>query len=469
MPGRRHFSTRVGFGAAVIAPALATALGAAFGTSGWGLAALACGAGFAAAALAWGLLSDRRAGPEVERALIALSEAAGIDAPRIGTDTDLARWATGAAARTGAQRSAAAINRAIFDATDAPVFATSASGSILLCNRAACEFLERAPREIVGRELGDFFSQSELLAAHGAARAGGMQRAQVRISREGVARTYQVFAAAAEVRGAAGIGVDAPGAVVVVTLRDVTELALAVQLKTDFVANASHELRTPLASIRGAVETLRDLGEEDAEMRARLVRMIAGNAERLEDLTRDLLDLSRLESPDAPAEVGPVDLAELARAVAGLLEGSAARKRVSIEAEIAPAAAHLRSDPRLLRVILRNLAENAVKFAYEGTTVRIVAGAVEGEGGGGMLRVRVIDRGIGIPLAQQARIFERFFQGDPARAGDAQVRGTGLGLAIVKHAVRTLGGTIAVESVWKEGTTMTVELPGCVAVDGAQG
>jgi len=166
-----------------------------------------------------------------------------------------------------------------------------------------------------------------------------------------------------------------------------------------------------------------------------------------------------------------VDLVELARAVAGLLEGSAARKRVTIEAEIAPDAARLESDPRLLRAILRNLVENAVKFAHEGTAVRITAEVVEparSDDSGGIaassanVRLRVIDRGIGIPLAQQQRIFERFFQGDPARTGDAQGRGTGLGLAIVKHAVRTLGGTIGVESVWQEGTTMTVELPGCV-------
>jgi signal transduction histidine kinase len=71
----------------------------------------------------------------------------------------------------------------------------------------------------------------------------------------------------------------------------------------------------------------------------------------------------------------------------------------------------------------------------------------------------VSDRGVGIPLAHQARIFERFYQVDPSRSGTAARRGTGLGLAIVKHAVKTLGGSIAVESVWQQGTTMTVELP----------
>ncbi len=473
MTGERNTSRNAAWAAVVMAPAVVCAVSAGAGAGPWTITGAVCGTAAAALFAGWRLGSDRGASGRAGAAVRAVGEAAGIVAP--AADSALEPWTREVVERVRAMRSGTALREAITDATDAPVFVTSTSGAIVFCNRAACEFLERRPDEVVGRELEDFFSQGELLAAHDAARDGGMHRGQVRIAREGVARTYQVLAGRAEVREGGGAG-----AVVVLTLRDITELSRAAQLKTDFVANASHELRTPLASIRGAVETLQELGEEDAEMRARLVRMIASNAERLEDLTRDLLDLSRLESPEAPAEIGPVDLAELVRAVAGLLEGSASRKRVTIEAEIEPGVARLESDPRLLRAILRNLIENAVKFAYERTAVRVVAEAAGGEPAGaddgrsaegeespapgalGTLRLRVIDRGMGIPLAQQQRIFERFYQGDPARTGDAQGRGTGLGLAIVKHAVRTLGGTIGVESVWKEGTTMTVELPGCV-------
>ncbi len=449
----------------VLGPALAAALAALLGLSGVALALVAV----AAALLALILASMTEAPePEAPADLSPLGEALGLPAPSLAGDAAAARWIESAAERARALRTTAVTRQAIFDATEAPMFATSGSGAILACNSAACVFLERAPEQVAGRELGDFFSQAELLELHNAARSGSLQRGQVRIARAGVVRIFQVFAAPAEVsvRGLPPGPGDDP--VVVLTLRDVTELAQAAQLKTDFVANASHELRTPLASIRGAVETLEDLGDDDPEMRARLVKMIAGNAERLEDLTRDLLDLSRLESPDAPAEIGPVDLAELSRSVAGLLETAAARRKVSIESQIAPEVARVESDRRLLTVILRNLVENASKFAYEGTAVQIVAEAIAPADGGSRagLRLRVIDRGIGIPLSQQARIFERFFQGDPARAGDTQPhaapRGTGLGLAIVKHAVRTLGGTIGVESVWKEGTTMTVEVPGCV-------
>jgi signal transduction histidine kinase len=108
--------------------------------------------------------------------------------------------------------------------------------------------------------------------------------------------------------------------------------------------------------------------------------------------------------------------------------------------------------------VVRNLIDNATKFAYERTAVVV---SVERLGPAG-IRIRVSDQGVGIPLGQQQRIFERFYQVDPSRAGFAVRRGTGLGLAIVKHAVKLLGGNIGVESVWKQGTTMTVELQNCL-------
>jgi signal transduction histidine kinase len=84
------------------------------------------------------------------------------------------------------------------------------------------------------------------------------------------------------------------------------------------------------------------------------------------------------------------------------------------------------------------------------------------DGGLAGVRLEVIDRGVGIPLDQQQRVFERYYQVDAARTPGQPRRGTGLGLAIVKHAVRRLGGTVRVQSLWQQGTTMIVELPGCV-------
>jgi two-component system phosphate regulon sensor histidine kinase PhoR len=343
------------------------------------------------------------------------------------------------------------------------------------------EFLGRARGEIVGRPLEELFTQTDVLALHAVAAGGRARRAQVRFARQGGVRVHQVSASPARVEGMEGEGTPATGSAsgsgsgsasgprptfgVVLTLRDVTELSSAVQLKTDFVANASHELRTPLSSLKGAIETLTDTGPEDEPIRQRLFRMLADNVARLEELTRDLLDLSRLESPDAPREIAPVRVADIPDLLLRDFGGVCAERRLAIAFDLAPGVDHIETDPKLLLLVLKNLVDNATKFAYEGSTVRVAARPLPpGEAGKRRgVRWEVIDRGVGIPLNAQQRIFERFYQVDVSRSGLSHRRGSGLGLAIVKHAVKLLGGTISVSSVWKEGTTMTVDLPDCLA------
>jgi two-component system phosphate regulon sensor histidine kinase PhoR len=258
-----------------------------------------------------------------------------------------------------------------------------------------------------------------------------------------------------------------------VTLRDVTELVKASELKADFAANASHELRTPIASIRGAAETLTGPARDDPAMLDRLTGMVAANAARLEALVNDLLDLSKLESADTPAAIAAVNLGDVVAGLREQFEAICIRKGLRIVAEIDPRAATIRTDPVLLDLILRNLVENATKFARDGTPVVVSAepapippdpvnpppAGLEGATG---VRIRVRDEGLGIPIAHQQRIFERFYQVDRARTGGSVQRGTGLGLAIVKHAARRLGGQVGVESVYQQGTTMVVELPRCL-------
>jgi two-component system phosphate regulon sensor histidine kinase PhoR len=111
-------------------------------------------------------------------------------------------------------------------------------------------------------------------------------------------------------------------------LRDVTELDQAVQVKTDFVANASHELRTPVAAIKGAAETLEGGAIEDRPMAARLVKMIQQQVAHLEEMLRDLLDLSRLETPDVPVTSEPVDMGATARALREMFEEDCRARRL---------------------------------------------------------------------------------------------------------------------------------------------
>lgn len=199
-------------------------------------------------------------------------------------------------------------------------------------------------------------------------------------------------------------------------------------------------------------------------MRARLSEMIATNVGRLEDLVRDLLDLSRLESPDQTPQTSPVRASEVASGLRELFAPALEARGLTLRFDLDPALERMDTDPRLLQIILRNLVENSTKFAFDRTEIVVTGRALrprEGRPRGDAVWT-VTDRGIGIPIEHQQRIFERFFQVDGARSGEPTKRGTGLGLAIVKHAVRTLGGSIDVESVWKKGTTMTVKLPACV-------
>ena len=347
--------------------------------------------------------------------------------------------------------------RGVFDAMQSPVLATNAAGTVVVANAAAKAFFAdnaKLASGIVGKSMDQLFTQAQVIGQHAAALAGATRSGEFRVARDGGLRVYQVFTAAITLRS--GASVTARG--VVMTLRDVTELAQAIHLKTDFVANASHELRTPLSSIRAATETLADGAWEDVPMRERLTQVIGTNVQRLEEMVRDLLDLSRLDSPDAPVTREPVSVLDLMESMRDTFAGVCKERSVTLETQVDTSVDIIESDRKLLTAVVRNLIDNATKFAYERTAVVV---SVERLGPAG-IRIRVSDQGVGIPLGQQQRIFERFYQVDPSRAGFAVRRGTGLGLAIVKHAVKLLGGNIGVESVWKQGTTMTVELQNCL-------
>ncbi len=346
----------------------------------------------------------------------------------------------------------------VIDAIEAPVIATDEHGLVRVANASAERFFARREAPLVGQGIEELFTQGDLLRLHESAATGPPVSGRVRLQRPEGIRVFEAAAAPALGRGVGRRGV-------VMTLRDVTELATAVQLKTDFVANASHELRTPLASIRGAVETLRDGGIEPGPMQERLVQMIASNALRLEELMNDLLDLSRLESPEATIARDAVDAWAMAGRLGTLLDSICAERNIELAFELDPGLKGLRTDRQLLEMILKNLIENATKFANPGTTVRVVGSAVPSKHGPGGVRFEVIDKGRGIPLKDQPRVFERFYQVDPARTGSGR-RGTGLGLAIVKHAVRNLEGSVGLESVWQSGTTVWFELPSCLGPTG---
>jgi two-component system phosphate regulon sensor histidine kinase PhoR len=185
------------------------------------------------------------------------------------------------------------------------------------------------------------------------------------------------------------------------------------------------------------------------------MQIIEGHMARLEEMLRDLLDLSKVESASLKPHVRSVKTTDLFAQVRSALGPMARQKGVELRLGGPSQPDFFYADERLLNLVLKNLVENSIKFTPAAGTVTCDVGYGEAEGS---VVLRVTDSGIGIPPEHLERVFERFYQVDPARSGSAG-RGTGLGLAIVKHAIAALGGTVQIESIIGKGTTVTCVLP----------
>jgi two-component system phosphate regulon sensor histidine kinase PhoR len=233
---------------------------------------------------------------------------------------------------------------------------------------------------------------------------------------------------------------------------DVTELRRLETLRRDFVANASHELRTPVTALRSAAETLHDVLEADPQAAGRFLSMIERNAERLQHIIDDLLDLSRLESQTYRLEPEPIEVAEAAGRVVELFAERARARQITLKLRLPADLPQVRADRRALEHVLCNLVDNAIKYGPSGHDVVISAEAGEHE-----LQLLVHDSGPGIPAEHLPRLFERFYRVDAGRS--RALGGTGLGLAIVKHLTEAMGGQVGVESEPGRGTTFRCRLP----------
>lgn len=270
-------------------------------------------------------------------------------------------------------------------------------------------------------------------------------------------------------------GEGAAGGVVAV-LVDLTELRRLEGVRRDFVANVSHELKTPLTSIRGYSETLLE-DDVDPELRRRFLETISANAERLQHIVDDLLDLSRLESGGWRPEMDLVDPAAVAEDAWSGFRERAAGQRVAFSIEN-PDGRRVQADPSGLRQVLCNLFDNALRYTPPGGRISVRIGAPEAVGhdrrlgreglarrsaAGDTARVAISvhDTGTGIPRDALPRIFERFYRVDPARS--RAEGGTGLGLSIVKHLAESMGGEVSAESELGRGTTIRVELADAAA------
>jgi len=228
-------------------------------------------------------------------------------------------------------------------------------------------------------------------------------------------------------------------------------LEAADRLKSEFISTVSYELRTPLNAIIGFAELLSKMYFGDLNKRqADYVGDILAASERLLAIINDILDLASIDAGRMTLELSAVDPVEL-MADAAQIMGDLARER-ELKLEVADArVGRLRGDERRLKQALCNLVSNALKFTPPGGSVRLSARAE-----GRYVALEVADDGVGIPLADQDRVFKEFERGT---APDARRMGAGLGLSLVKRIVELHGGTIALKSAPGEGTTVTCRLP----------
>lgn len=361
--------------------------------------------------------------------------------------------------REGSEK-ARVLARTVFEEVPVGLVVVDRSLAVLDVNPAA-RLLFGVPPEAACPALHDVVRDPQVLALFrsliGAGGAGDEVPSPVVVKvdgREGGERLLEVAA-----RAVPGMHADGEPAAIGVA-RDVTERERTERMRRQFVSDVSHELRTPLATIRAAAETLVEEKSLD-KAASHLASILERQAGQMQDLVSDLTDLSQIESGAVTLQLEDVPLQGLLSGVVKDLEGPARARQVEVALE-ARTGRSVRGDRRRLAQVFRNLVDNAIKFSPIGARVEVVSEERKGSAGAEIL-VHVIDRGIGIPASEQAKVFQRFYRVDPSRSKTTP--GTGLGLAIVKHLLILHGGAIRVESEPLRGSRFTVVLP--AAVDAA--
>ena len=356
----------------------------------------------------------------------------------------------------------------LVEAVSEGILQTDAGGRVTRMNRAARTLL-RLPEDAVGRPVGALFRIPELRQMTDAASQGRSTEAA-----EVVVDDRRILVSVSPQ--------DDGGTVA--TFVDLTDLRRLEEVRRDFVANASHELKTPLTSIRGYTETLLSGALPESEAR-QFLTTIARNAERLQRIVDDLLDLSRLEAGRWQPELSPVDVLKAAESCWLSFADRAADQGVTFSAE-SNTDEKGRADRNALEQIFANLYDNALRYTPEGGRIRVTthrvdtapvngaaphrnsshsrgAGGVGSAGGGRAaadgpwIVAEVADTGSGIPRDALPRIFERFYRVDPARS--RAEGGTGLGLSIVRHMLESMGGGVDARSELGKGTIIRIWVP----------
>ena len=342
--------------------------------------------------------------------------------------------------------------RAVLDSTVDGIVLTDAAGEVQLANRPMLRLTRDLEMSFEGTVTDRLLSVADRMADPEAYRA-----AMERLRSSPDEPTLDEFEEAASGRVFQGFTapvLDDRGGFLgrIWTLREVTEQRELDRLKDEFVATVSHELRTPLTSMMGFLEMIREgeAGELNAEQQ-RFLAIVYRSSERLQRLVGDLLFVARLDANGLQLQFANVDVTDVVRDAVESAAALARSRGIDLQAELGDVAP-VTGDRERLAQLVGNLISNALKFTpKEGTvTARTFTD-------GASAVIEVTDTGIGIPLAEQSRLFQRFFRSSTAT--EQAIPGTGLGLVISRAIAEAHGGSISVRSEAGAGTSFRVELP----------
>jgi two-component system phosphate regulon sensor histidine kinase PhoR len=237
---------------------------------------------------------------------------------------------------------------------------------------------------------------------------------------------------------------------VLLLFQDLTSLRDLQTTRRELIGNISHEFRTPLAGIKAMVETLHDGAVDDEKTARDFLNRIDSEVDRLTQLVAELTELSRIETGKSELKLEPLNLNNLVEEVTTQLSPQAERRQLAVIKELAAGLPPVPADRARVRQVVLNLLHNAIKFTEPSGKITVTT-----QKQGDSVTVDIADTGRGIAREDLPHVFERFYKGDKARAGE----GAGMGLAIAKHIIEAHGGDIRVQSEEGKGSTFSFSLP----------
>lgn len=240
---------------------------------------------------------------------------------------------------------------------------------------------------------------------------------------------------------------------IITVIHDVSSRYELEKSRREFVANVSHELRTPLTAIKGACETILDHPELPDEIKNKFLEMSVNESNRMTGIVRDLLTLSRLDDKRTKWKISEYDICASLQNICDVMNVDATSHNHQLIFKGDEEIKTITADKERIEQVIINIVSNAIKYTPDGGTVIVNAAKIDKDN----ISIKIIDNGIGIPEADLARIFERFYRVEKARTSDTG--GTGLGLAIAKELVEAHGGKISIQSKIGVGTIVTIVLP----------